>query len=95
MFHLVKSPSCKDDNKVHREVFVSLNNCKIETLTASMFSDDLMGRGTPALRRVVLPVCLNVVTHVTIDFRSGTLGATLIQFRKVRWVAITDSRFEK
>ena len=54
-------------------------DCKIEALTASMFSDDLMGRGTPVLRRVVLPVCLNVVTHVTIDFRSGTgsLGATL------------------
>ena len=45
----------------------------------------------------VLSVCLNVVTHVTIDFRFGTgsLGATLKRFRKARWVAITDSRFEK
>ena len=62
-----------------------------------MFSDDLMGRGTPILRRVILMVCLNVVTHVTIDFRSGTgsLGATLKRFRKARWVAITYSRFEK
>ena len=42
-------------------------DCKIEALTVSIFSDDLMGRGTPVLRRVVLPVCLNVVTHVTID----------------------------
>ena len=68
-------------------------DCKIEALTASMFSDDLMGRGTPDLHRVVLPVYLNVVTHVIIDFWSGTgsLGATLKRFRK----AITDSRFEK
>lgn len=65
---------------------------KTEALTASMFSGDLMGRGTPVLRRVVLPVCLNVVTHVTIDFWSGTgpLGATLKRLRKARWVAITD-----
>ena len=67
--------------------------CKIEALTATMFSDDLMDRGTLVLRHVVLPVCLNVVTHVTIDFRFGTmsLGATLKRFRKARWVAITDS----
>ena len=54
-------------------------DCKTEVLTASMFSGDLMGRGTPVLRRFVLPVRLNVSTHVTIDFRSGTgpLGATL------------------
>ena len=45
---------------------------KIEALTASMFSGDLMGRGTPVLRLVAFAVCLNVVTHVTIDFRSGT-----------------------
>ena len=65
----------------------------IEALSASMFSYDLMGRGTPVLRRVVLPVCLNAVTYVTIDFRSGTgsLGATLKRFRKAHWVAITDS----
>ena len=33
-----------------------------------------MGRGTPSglLRLVTFAVCLNVVTHVTIDFRSGT-----------------------
>ena len=37
-----------------------------------MFSDDLMGRCTPVLRCVVHLVCLNVVTHVTIYFRSGT-----------------------
>ena len=56
-----------------------------------------MGRGIPVFRRVVLPVCLNVVTHVTIDFWSGTgsLGIIMKRFRKVRWVAITDSRFEK
>ena len=71
--------------------------CKIEALTATMFSDDLMDRGTPVLRHVVLPVSLIVVTHVKIDFRSGTgsLGATLERFRKVRWIAIIDSRFEK
>ena len=58
----------------------------IEALTASMFSDDLMDRGTPVLRRVVLPVCLNVVIHVTIDFRSGvgSLRTTLKQLRKAR-----------
>ena len=70
--------------------------CKIEALTASMFSDDLMDLGTSVLRHVVLSVCLNVMTHVTVDFRFGTesLGAILKRFRKVRWVAITDSRFE-
>ena len=72
-------------------------DCKTEALTASMFSDDLMGRGTPILRRVLLPVCLNVMTHVTIAFRSGTgsLGATLKRFGKTHRVAIRDSRFEK
>lgn len=44
----------------------------IEALTASMFSGDLMGRGTPVLRLVALAVCLNAVTHATIDFLSGT-----------------------
>ena len=39
-------------------------------LKLSMFSDDLMDRGTPVLRRVVLPVCLNVMTHLTIEFNS-------------------------
>ena len=64
-------------------------DCKIEALTASMFSDDLMGRGTPVLRRIVLPVCLSVVTHVTIDFRTGIWShwAILKWFRKARWVA--------
>ena len=59
-------------------------DCKTEVLTASMFSGDLMGRGTPVLRRFVLPVRLNVSTHVTIDFRSGTgpLGATLNEFER-------------
>ena len=62
-----------------------------------MFSDDLTGRGTTVLRRVVLPVCLNVVTLVTIDFLSGTgsLGVKLKRFRKAVWVAITNSQFEK
>ena len=70
---------------------------KIGALTASILSDNVMARGTPVLRRVVLPVCLNVVTHVIIDFQSRTesLGATLKRFRKVRWAAITDSRFEE
>jgi len=31
-----------------------------------------MDRGTPVLRFVALAVCLNEVTHVTIDLRSGT-----------------------
>ena len=44
-------------------------HCKIEAVTAPMFSDDLVGRSTPVLR-LVLSVCLNVLTHVTIDFRS-------------------------
>lgn len=43
----------------------------IEAITASMFSGDLMGRVSPVLRLVALAVCLNVVTHVTIDFRFG------------------------
>ena len=95
-----QSSSCMDSNEGHREVFVSLNNwkvqgqsnvlrperrgdCKIEALNASMFSDDLISQGTPVLRCVILPICLNVVTHVTIDVRSGTrsLGATLKRFR--------------
>jgi len=62
-----------------------------------MFSDDLMGRGIQVLRRVVLPAGLNVVTDATIDFRFETesLRALLKRFRKARWVAITDSLFEK
>ena len=102
-----------DGNEGHREVFASLNDrkvqgqthvcadrrgdCKIEALTASMFSVDLMGRGTPVLRLVVLAVCLNVVTHVTIDFRSrtGPNVVTLKRFRKAPWVAITEHPFEK
>ena len=61
-------------------------DCKIEALTTSMFSDVLMGRGTPVHRSFVLSVYLNVVTHVTIYFRFGTgsLGATLKRFRKAR-----------
>lgn len=70
---------------------------KIEALTASMFPGDLMSRGTPVLRFVVLAVCLNIVIHETIDFRSGTgpNGATLKLFRKTRWFAITEHPFEK
>ena len=105
-----QSPFCKDGNEGHHEVFASLNDRKVQgqtyvcpqnivgiaRLKFSMFSDDLMGRGTPVLRRVVLPVCLNVVTHVTIDFRSetGSLGVTLKRLQKASWVAITDNRFE-
>ena len=61
------------------------------------FWGDLMGRGTPVLRLVTFAVCLNVVTHVTIDFRSGTgaNGAKLKRFRKARWVAITEHPLEK
>ena len=106
-----QSPSCKDGNVGHREVFASLNDRKVWgqrhvyaqnvvgiarlKLSVWMFSENLMGRGTPVLRRVVLPVWLNVVTHVIIYFRSGTgsFGAKLKQFRKARWVAITNSRF--
>ena len=69
----------------------------IEALTAPMFSLDLMGRGTPVLYLVALAVCLNVVTHVTIDFRSGigANGAKFKQFRRARWVAITEHPLEK
>ena len=65
------------------------NSRLISENTAAMFSDDLMGRGTPVLRRIVLPACLNVVTHVTIDFRTGIWShwAILKWFRKARWVA--------
>jgi hypothetical protein len=68
----------------------------IEGLTDSMFSGDLMGRGTPVLRLVALAVCLNVVTHVTIDSRSGTVanGAKLKRFRKARWVPIAEHPLE-
>ena len=69
-------------------------DCKIKALTASMFSDDRMGRGTPVLRCVVLPVCLNIVTNVTIDFRSGTesFGTTLKRFQKVLQSQTVDSK---
>jgi hypothetical protein len=41
-----------------------------------------------------VPVCLNIVTHVKIDFWSGTGpdGATLKRFRKVCWIAITEQK---
>jgi len=44
----------------------------IDAPTASMFSGDLTGRGSPVLRFVALAVCLNAVTYVTNDLRSGT-----------------------
>lgn len=40
-------------------------DCETDTLTASVFSGDLMGRCAPVLRRVVLAVYLNAVVHVT------------------------------
>jgi hypothetical protein len=57
---------------------------KNDTLTASMFSGDLMGRASPLLLFCTEPVSLNVVTHNRIDFRSGTgpNGAILKRFRK-------------
>lgn len=55
-------------------------NHNIEALTSSMFSDDLMSRGTPVLRLVALEVCLNLVTYVTIDFQSWT-GPTRLNQR--------------
>jgi len=69
----------------------------IDALTASMFSGDLTGRGTPALRFVALAVRLNVVTHVTLDLRSGTKanGALLKRFRNTRCVLITEHPLEK
>ena len=56
-------------------------------------SDDQVGRGTPVLRRVVHPVCRNLVTDVKNYFGSGTgsLVAALKRFRKTRWVAIIQS----
>ena len=71
--------------------------CKFEALTSSMFSGDLKGQGTPVLSLVVLAVCLNVVTHVAMDLRSGTgpNGTTLKAFPKARWAAITEHPFEK
>ena len=73
-----QSPSCEDGNQGRREVFASLNDRKVQgqrhvcaqnvvgiaRLKLSMFSDDLMGRGTPVHRSFVLSVYLNVVTHV-------------------------------
>ena len=72
-------------------------DCKIEVLTASMFSGDLKGQETPVLSLVVLTVCLNVVTHVAMDLRSGTgpNGATLKRFPKARLAAITEHPYEK
>jgi len=69
----------------------------IGALTASMFSGDLTGRGTPVLRFVALAVCLNVVTHVTIDLRSGTgaNSAKLKRYRNARCVLITEHPLEK
>jgi len=69
----------------------------IDALTASKFSGDLTGRGTPVLRFVALAVCLNVVTHVTIDFRSrtGANGAKLKRFRNARCGLITEHPLEK
>lgn len=43
-----------------------------DPLTVSMFSGDPIGRWTPVLHLVTLPVCLYVVTHITIDFRLKT-----------------------
>lgn len=69
----------------------------IEVLTASTFSADLLGRGTPVLRLVTLVGCLNVVNHVAIDFRSGTetKAAKLNRFRKGRWNAAIEHAVEK
>ena len=55
-----------------------------------------MGRGTPVLRRVVLPVCMNVVTHVALISgpEQGLLRFDWNGF-DMRWVAITDSLFKK
>jgi hypothetical protein len=45
---------------------------KNDTLTASMFSGDLMGRASSLLLFCTESVSLKVVTHNRIDFRSGT-----------------------
>jgi len=61
-------------------------DCNIDARTASMFLGDLTGRGIPVHRFVALAVCLNVVTHETIDLRSGTWanGAKLKRYRNAR-----------
>jgi hypothetical protein len=69
---------------------------KNDTLTASMFSGDLMGRVSPFLF-CTEPVYQNVVTHNRIDFWSGTgpNGAILKRFQKVRRVETTEPPLEK
>ena len=77
-----------NDRKVQGQLHVlraeRRRDCKIEALTVSIFSDDLIERATPVIRRVIPPVFLNVVAYVTINFWSGTgsLGATLKWFQK-------------
>ena len=69
--------SSQNDRKVQGQTHVCPQNAVVIStlklsLPPSMFSGDLMDRGTPVLHLVALAVCLNVVTHVTIAFRSGT-----------------------
>lgn len=98
--HLVRKEKKIMKNSLHRTIGTSdgerCGGRNIEVLTASMFSGTLMGRRTPVLR-LVTAVFLNVVTHVTIYFRSVTRanGAKLKQFCKVRWAQITKHPIEK
>jgi hypothetical protein len=70
---------------------------KNDTLTASMFSGDLMGRASPLLLFCTEPVSPNVMTHNRTDFQSGTgpNGAMLKRFQKARWVETTEPPLEK
>jgi len=51
-----------------------LGDCKMDRLTASMFSDvrEVRGRPRPHLFSDTLPVSLKFSTHNRMDFRSGT-----------------------
>lgn len=66
--------------------------CKIELLTASVFSSDLLWKGMPILRFITVTDCLNIVTHETIDFwsKTGPYMAVLNQFSKMWWLINTS-----
>lgn len=64
-----------------------LGDCKIERLTASMFSGVRVVRGRPPPFLTTDPVSLKFFTHNVIDFRSGTAwrGGMWNRVRNARW----------
>ena len=87
-----QSPACKDGNEGHRGKSKGRGSfcaerrgdSKIEALYVSRWSGRPRYSSSSSCRPPGLP-----------DKVTGSLGSTLKLFRKVRWVTITDSRFEK